>query len=134
MTQSTHISPQDMAKYRSTFRQQERLHIAEREARRKQAQLAVRSAVEATMPHYPSIKRVYLFGSVIGSGIFRANSDIDIGLEGTKATFHFDVWRDLEKIIKDWMLDVRFLDPEDPFSERVRQKGELIYECQTTDS
>jgi hypothetical protein len=40
----------------------------------------------------------------------------------------FDIWRDLEQIVTDWNLDVRALKPEELFTQRIRQKGELVYE------
>jgi hypothetical protein len=39
----------------------------------------------------------------------------------------FDIWRDLESVILEWSLDVRPMDGDDLFAERVRQKGELVY-------
>jgi predicted nucleotidyltransferase len=65
---------------------------------------------------------------VLKAGTFRPDSDIDIGVEGANVALCFDIWRDLEQAIPEWPLDVRSLDPADAFSERVRAKGELIYE------
>ncbi|MBN1992335.1 MAG: nucleotidyltransferase domain-containing protein, partial [Anaerolineae bacterium] len=79
------------------------------------------------------VRRVYLFGSVTRPGAFRPDSDVDIGLEGANMALCFDVWRELERAAPAWRLDVRSLEPEDLFTERVRQKGEVVYEQPASD-
>lgn len=40
----------------------------------------------------------------------------------------FQLWRELERVITEWPLDVRSLEEDEPFSRRVSLKGEVIYE------
>lgn len=122
------LSPETIAKYRQTFQQRTQARFEAREKRRQQAQKAVDEAIRAIMPRYPSVRRVYLFGSVVKLGAFGPNSDVDIGIEGADMALCFDIWRELEWTVPEWRLDVRSLDLEDAFTERVRLKGELVYE------
>lgn len=99
----------------------------ERERRRQEALTAVKQAVRAVAPSYPTLRRVYLHGSVTRSGAFRRDSDVDVAVEGLDGGECFDLWRDLEQTIPGWKMDVRPLKPDDPFSDRVRQRGLMIY-------
>jgi predicted nucleotidyltransferase len=123
-----------MERYRRAFWQREQIRFQEKEKRRQNAKRAVYHAVEPVISHYPTVQRVYLFGSVLKPGAFDADSDIDIGVEGADTALCFDIWRELEQAIPEWTLDVRSLDSEDTFAERVRRKGELIYEQSAPDS
>lgn len=128
MKQTSSFSSEEIAKYRRAFQQREQQRYHESEKQRHAARQIVCDAIAITMPHYPTVRRVYLFGSVTKPGAFRSDSDIDIGVEGVDVAVCFGIWRDLERIVKEWLLDVRSLDPDNPFSLRVRQQGELIYE------
>jgi len=61
-------------------------------------------------------------------GAFRAASDIDIAVEGTTAEEYFAVWRDLERGLTDWVVDVREINDASRSATRVRESGVLIYE------
>lgn len=115
-------------RYRESWREREARRRAEAEARRAAAQEAVERAIRTVAPRYPGIRRVYLFGSVLRPGVFRPDSDIDVGVEGDDGHGLFDFWRELEAAAPGWAFDVRPLDPEDPFSQRVQERGRLIYE------
>lgn len=128
------ISPEKMAKYRQTFYQRQEAYRQKNETRQKKVLPVVKQAVRKVMPMYPTVQRVYLFGSLIRPGAFRTDSDIDLGIEGVNMADCFDIWRDLEQIVTDWNFDVRPLEADDLFSERVRTKGVLIYECSTTNT
>ncbi len=134
MKTNSSISPEVMADYRRTFQKRSKARFQAREKRRQQAKQAAFDAIDKVIPHYPLVQRVYLFGSVITSGVFSENSDVDVGIEGVDMALCFDIWRDLERAAPEWTFDVRSLDPDDPFSERVRQKGELVYEWSNTTS
>lgn len=71
---------------------------------------------------------VYLFGSITHRGKFRIDSDIDVAVEGTNAKQYFALWRDLERIITEWEIDLRELNEPSYFTQTVKQRGELIYE------
>lgn len=115
-------------RYRESWREREARRRAEAEARRAAAQEAAERAIRAAAPRYPGIRRIYLFGSVLRPGAFRPDSDIDVGVEGDDGHGLFDFWRELEAAAPGWAFDVRPLDPEDPFSQRVQERGRLIYE------
>jgi predicted nucleotidyltransferase len=122
------LSPEAINKYRQTFKKRKQQQFEAAENRRLTAKQAAHKAVHNITIRYPSIRRIYLFGSVITPGAFRDSSDIDVGVEGADMALCFDIWRDLEQAAQPWPFDVRPLEAEDPFSERVRQRGELIYD------
>ena len=104
---------------------------AEREAaevRRTAAYAAVVGAIPLTAVPFASIQRVYLYGSVVREGAFHEESDIDVGVEGTTAEDYSGFWRELQRALPDWFVDVRELNDDAGFAEIVRLTGELIYE------
>ena len=124
----TELSPDIIANYRRTFHQRAQARFRANEERRRQARQTVLEAIVMIAPRYPNVQRVYLFGSIIRPGAFRLDSDIDLGVEGADMALCFQLWRDLEQAVTEWMLDVRSLEDDDPFSQRVRLKGEVVYE------
>jgi len=128
MDPKTSLSADEIARYRQSFQQRAERRLATKEKQREKARQAACDAIETVMPDYPSVQQVYLFGSVITPGVFKDSSDIDVGIEGADMALCFDIWRDLERVVSNWQFDVRPLESEDPFSERIRQKGELVYE------
>jgi len=122
------IAPAQMETYRRAFQQRTQRALKEREDHRRKALLAVRDQAPAVLAAYPSVRRVYLFGSVTRPGAFDTASDIDIAVEGTTAADYFAVWRDLERALPNWTVDVREIDAPSPFADRVRETGVLIYE------
>ena len=130
----TGLSPEAIADYRRSFHRRAHARFQAGEKERHQARQTVLEAVIATAPRFPSVKRVYLFGSITRPGAFRSDSDIDLGVEGADMAVCFRLWRELEQVVTDWMLDVRALEDDDPFSRRVRLKGEVVYEGTPTGS
>jgi predicted nucleotidyltransferase len=128
MTSKFELSPERIAQYRRTFDRRAQARHQASERRRQQARQCIVEAIRMVMPRYPTVSRVYLFGSVIRPTAFRPDSDIDVGIEGADMALCFDIWRDLEQLVLDWRLDVRSLGPDESFTERIRQKGELVYE------
>jgi len=102
------------------------------ERRRQDALETALNATAAILPRYSTVRRAYLFGSVLRSGAFRLDSDIDIAVEGIKAPDYFALWHDLEEAMPEWTVDLRDLVPGSEFSLRVRAKGHLIYEREDT--
>jgi hypothetical protein len=117
-----------MQAYRQGFQQRERVRFQSREIGRQQAQRAAKAAILAVSPNYLAVQWVYLYGSILEPGWFRKDSDINVGIVGADMALCFDIWRDLERQASVWAFDVRPLELDDPFSERIREKGELIYE------
>jgi hypothetical protein len=122
------IIPAQMKAYRRAFQQRIQRALKEREEYRQKALLAVRDQALAVLAAYPSVRRAYLFGSVTRPGAFDMASDIDIAVEGTTAADYFAVWRDLERALSNWIVDVREIDAPSPFADRVRETGVSIYE------
>lgn len=100
----------------------------ERETRRTAAERVVTEAVQRVVVDFPSIRRVFLFGSVIRPSGFRADSDVDVGIEGLGVEDYFAVWRAIERAAPDWLIDVRDITQPSDFAERVKATGKLIYE------
>lgn len=120
--------PIQIETYRRTFRQRMQREQEEREERRRRALRAAREKSPAILAGYPSVRRAYLFGSVTRPGGFHPASDIDIALEGTTAEEYFAVWRDLDRALSDWMVDVREINDSSSFANLIRETGVLIYE------
>jgi predicted nucleotidyltransferase len=118
----------DIAACRASFAAREENRLAEREKRREAALEAAVKALHAILPHYGKVRRAYLFGSVVRPGAFRPDSDVDIAVEGIEAADYFALWRDLERAMPDWQVDLRDLVPGTHFARRVQMEGRLIYE------
>jgi len=118
----------DLAACRESFLAREEKKRADREKRRQTAQEAAVSTMLAILPRYPTVRRAYLFGSVLRQGAFRLDSDVDIAVEGVNATDYFSLWRDLEEAMPGWTVDLRDFVPGTHLAERVQREGRLIYE------
>lgn len=118
----------DIEACRENLRQREEKKYGAREQLRQKARTSILSAIERVFPDYENVKRVYLFGSITRPGKFRIDSDIDVAVEGTNAKEYFALWRDLERIITEWAIDLRELNEPCYFTQTVQQRGELIYE------
>lgn len=104
------------------------------EQRRQAALSAIRAAACAVFPRFPGVRRAYVFGSALRPGAMRADSDIDIAVEGTLfAEEYFALWRELEHAAGDWTIDLVELDREVRFADRVREEGVLLYERPDSD-
>jgi len=119
-------SPEAMQIYRRSWVRRTEERLVTSEEQRHRARRAVRSTLPELLAQYPAVRRAYLFGSVLREGAFTASSDLDIALDGVDAAVCLEVWREAEKAMAEWALDVRPLDGSD-FSARVRERGEIIY-------
>ena len=124
----------DVSVCRATLQARQAAQYAKREERRQAARDSVIAAAASIFPHFPAVRRAYLFGSAVRPGALRATSDIDIALEGAlEAETYFAVWRALEMQVKEWNLDIVELQKDLQFAARVREQGELIYERPDSD-
>lgn len=115
-----------------TSRQERAYQAAEQ--RRQAALSAIRAVAYAVFPRFPGVRRAYVFGSALRPGAMRADSDIDIAVEGTlSAEAYFALWRALERAASDWTIDLVELDRDVRFADRVREEGMLIYERPDSD-
>lgn len=126
----------DIAACKAYIQTRQRQRDMEREALRQQAMQAVRVAVPAVLATFPQVQRAYVFGSVVRSGAtLRSDSDIDIAVEGDlSAEVYFALWKELERAISSWTVEVVEIGKELRFAERVRRSGEIIYERSDSDS
>jgi predicted nucleotidyltransferase len=113
--------------YRHSFRDRLERDFEKREAARKKALRAVQRAFLETITKYPAIDEAYLFGSILRTGAFRPDSDIDIAIAGGSAENYFALWHDLEEALPDWDIDLRDLSPDTHFAKHVRKIGRKIY-------
>jgi predicted nucleotidyltransferase len=118
----------DLETYRQSFLERQQQRYQEMEARRRLARATVLEALRAVLPHYPEVRQVYLFGSVIKPGAFHHSSDIDVAVEGTNAEQYFALWHELNKSAPEWIIDLREINQPSHFAQSVRQRGEKVYE------
>jgi len=88
-----------------------------------------RGSLEGLAPLFRKyhISRAFLFGS-IRAGSCRKDSDIDLYVEGVDPESYWDLWREIEQH-SGQTVDL-YCDRDDPrFVQRVRERGELIYEA-----
>ncbi|MBM4423470.1 MAG: nucleotidyltransferase domain-containing protein [Chloroflexi bacterium] len=85
-------------------------------------------AVARVAGGFPAVKRIYLFGSVTRPNAFRADSDVDVAVEGAGAADYFAIWRAIEEAAPGWTIDLRDIGDSLEFTRRVRATGKMIYE------
>lgn len=113
--------------YRQSLQARLQRNLEEREAGRKKALKELKTIAPAIIAKYPAIKAVYLFGSILRTGAFRVDSDIDLAIEGGAAEDYFALWHDLQEALPEWFIDLRDLPPDTLFTQRVHETGEKIY-------
>ncbi|MBI3762431.1 MAG: nucleotidyltransferase domain-containing protein [Chloroflexi bacterium] len=118
----------DIAAVRRNLATRAERQLAEREKRRAAAEQAVTAAARRAAPSFPSVRRVFLFGSVIRNNAFRADSDVDVAVEGLGTADYFAIWRAIEEAAPEWTVDVRDITQPSEFADRVRSTGKQIYE------
>ncbi|MCS7290351.1 MAG: nucleotidyltransferase domain-containing protein [Roseiflexus sp.] len=119
----------DVAASRAYLRSRQERAYQAAEQRRHAALHAICAAARAVFPNFPGVRRAYVFGSALRPGAMRADSDIDVAIEGAlSAEEYFALWRELEKAASDWTIDLVELDREVRFADSVRKEGMLIYE------
>lgn len=118
----------DIAAARRNLQARHERERAEREARRAAAERAVTEAVRRAIAGFPTVRRVFLFGSVIRENAFRADSDVDVAVEGLGVADYFPIWKAIEDAAPEWVIDVRDITQPSDFADRVRERGKLIYE------
>ncbi|MEK7326238.1 MAG: nucleotidyltransferase domain-containing protein [Chloroflexota bacterium] len=118
----------DIATVRHNLQARAERERAGREARRAAAERAVSEAVQKAVVNFPSVERVFLFGSVTRPNAFRPDSDVDVAIDGLGVADYFSIWRAIEEAAPGWAIDVRDITQPSEFAERVRSTGRLIYE------
>jgi len=118
----------DIAAVRRNLQARAEREQLEREARRAAAERAVTEAVRRVVAGFPTVRRVFLFGSVTRPNAFRLDSDVDVAVEGLGVADYFPIWRAIEEAAPEWTIDVRDITQPSTFADRVRTTGKLIYE------
>lgn len=111
------------------YQRREAQRQAQREVRRREWLQRVREAVISLAGHYPGVRRVYLFGSVVQLGRFKSGSDIDLALECDSLEAETAFWRALERHLQ---RDVDMRPMTGAIAQIVATSGEMIYERQDT--
>jgi predicted nucleotidyltransferase len=119
------LSTLDLDAIRRYHREREQKRRAQREANRLGWLERTRAAIRQIAPQHPAIQRVYLFGSIVQTGRFRPDSDIDVAVECTDLAVESELWRALEHEL-DHDVDVRPW--EEPIISAVKTYGEQVYE------
>ena len=117
----------DLKAARQYYHTRETRRRAQREAERRRWLQCVREAVARLASAYPGVCRVYLFGSLLQPGRFRADSDIDVAVECDTLETESLLWRAMERELER-DVDVRPL--VGALAEVVMTEGVLIYERQ----
>ncbi|HZF08843.1 MAG TPA: nucleotidyltransferase domain-containing protein [Thermoanaerobaculia bacterium] len=84
-----------------------------------------RAAIRRRAPDFPSIRAVYLFGSVVQPGHFHAGSDVDVAVDCDDVAVETPFWRALESELER-AVDVR--PREGAIARAVEDGGERVYE------
>jgi len=124
----------DVKAARAHLQAREKERLREREATRQRVRAMARAAARSVLPRFPQVRKAYLFGSTARPGAMRRDSDIDIAVEGhLGAEEYFALWRDLERAIPGWTVEVVEMGRDLRFAERVHETGEVIYEVPRSD-
>lgn len=115
----------ELESIRRYHRERDEKRRIQRETNRLQWIVRTRSAILQAAPHHPAIQRVYLFGSLVQSGRFRPDSDIDVAVECTDLAAESKFWRTLERVLQ---RDVDVRPWEEPIISAVKAYGEKVYE------
>lgn len=115
----------DVESAKAYHRAREAQRRERQEAMRQQWLQAAQAAIACLAPRYAGIRQVYLFGSLVQPGRFRADSDIDVALVCDTLETESAFWSALERELQR-DVDVRPL--AGPLVEAVNQTGRLVYE------
>jgi predicted nucleotidyltransferase len=103
---------------------------AEREALRLEVLERARAAIRQRAPEFPAIRAAYLFGSILQSGRFHAESDVDVAIDCDDLEAETPFWRALERELE---CNVDLRPREGPIARAVEDYGELVYEREVPD-
>ena len=110
------------------MRQQDAEQAAERSARYAVAQEDLGRVLEI-LRHYPAVKRVRTWGSMLRPDRFTELSDVDVGVEGVDSP---QVWSQIERELLDEVrlpLDlVRWESLMEPHRKSIEARGKVVYE------
>ncbi|HEY0513256.1 MAG TPA: nucleotidyltransferase domain-containing protein [Thermoanaerobaculia bacterium] len=111
--------------FREYHARRERELRQKREALRLDVLERARDAVRRTAPLFPAVRAVYLFGSLLRSGRFRPDSDVDVAIDCEDIEAETPFWRMLEEALE---RDVDLRPRVGAVARAVEEGGELCYE------
>lgn len=111
--------------FREYHVRRERQLRQEREGLRLEVLERVREAIRRLAPQFPAVQAVHLFGSILRSGRFRPDSDIDVAIEDDDVAVETPFWQALEEAVA---RDVDLRPRIGPVARAVEEGGELCYE------
>lgn len=120
----TALAPEDLEAARAYHRQREERRASEREARRTERLAAARRALAELAPEEPSLRAVYLYGSILQPGKFGERSDLDVAVDSDDPAAESRLWRALEDTL-DLPVDLRPLAGK--IAKIVERGGECVY-------
>ncbi len=112
------LTPREYHARRAAARREERESLRERKLGQ------AREAIRRLAPRFPAVRRVYLYGSLLRPGRFRAHSDIDVALECDDLEVETPFARALERELAT-AVDLRPC--AGAVAEAVREGGEKVY-------
>lgn len=124
----TNITGESVSESRAYHNRRAQAQRAARESYRLHWLDESKRAIAELAPKYPEIAKVYLYGSIVQPGRFRADSDIDFAIEADSIEVETPLWRSLEQTLRR-EIDLRPLLP--PITLSVDAYGELVYARKT---
>jgi predicted nucleotidyltransferase len=122
------MDEQAIRQAREHFYRREEERKQAREARRQTRYQAVRETVQRMAPDFPAVRVVYLYGSLVQPGRFRADSDVDIAVVCDDLAEESRFWGVLEQALQ-CEVDVRPCTGT-AIADVVGFYSELVYERQ----
>ncbi|HEV2852703.1 MAG TPA: nucleotidyltransferase domain-containing protein [Thermoanaerobaculia bacterium] len=111
--------------YREYHARRDREHRQEREELRLRVLEQARCAIRRSAREFSAIRAVYLFGSVLQSGRFRPDSDVDVAIDCDDIETETPFWRTLEEALE---RNVDLRPWVGAVARAVEASGELCYE------
>ena len=122
---TTILSAEDLRAARAYHQQRDNARRAAHEGRRRERLAAARQAIRDLAPREPTLRAVYLFGSILRPGRFRRRSDVDVAIDSDDPAAESRFWRALEETL-DMPVDVR--PRTGAVAGAVEHGGECVYE------
>jgi predicted nucleotidyltransferase len=126
------MSPESYLRYREAWQRRWREADKEREERLQMARQASETCARLLAEHHGA-RRVYLFGSLVGSRAIHDRSDIDLAVEGLGPGRAYwralaELWASLPPGIDLDLVPLEDADPE--LVEHILTEGKLLYDDQ----
>ncbi len=118
------LSAEQLSASRAFHRHRDGVRRKAREARRRERLAAARRAILDLAPGEPTLRAVYLFGSVLRPGRFSDRSDVDVAVDSDDPAAESRFWRALEEALE---LPVDLRPRTGAVATAVEHSGERVY-------